>query len=142
MPQSFNERHILAIGQAICLLGDPIFRKKVDGLIEASRQAVAVSLWFQKTHLQPSLTYCAYFSMTRLADCSGSARTAGMDTQAGGSAAAPCRTSPARALANFVACRMAGDEPDLSWLACARGVRFCAHTQTLARFRTPSGPVF
>ena len=30
---------------------------------------------------------------------------------------------------------VAGDEPGLSRLACARGLRFCAHTRTLARVR-------
>jgi starch phosphorylase len=44
-------------------LGDPIFRKKVDGLMEASRQAAQAPAWFQKTHSQTALTCCAYFSM-------------------------------------------------------------------------------
>jgi glycogen phosphorylase len=44
-------------------LGDPIFRKTVDGLIESSRQAVAAPAWFQKAYPQTSLTCCAYFSM-------------------------------------------------------------------------------
>jgi glycogen phosphorylase len=44
-------------------LGDPIFRKKVDGLMEASRQAAQAPAWFQKTHSQTGLTCCAYFSM-------------------------------------------------------------------------------
>jgi starch phosphorylase len=44
-------------------LGDPIFRTKVDGLIEDCRQSVAAPAWLQKAHPQTSLTCCAYFSM-------------------------------------------------------------------------------
>ena len=45
------------------------------------------------------------------------------------------RAAPPGALADFAAGSVARDEPDLPWLACARGLRFCAHTRTLARFR-------
>ena len=92
----------------------------------------------QRTHgaASASHVYCSAFAAARLAGCSAAARTAGMDTQAGvRSASASRRAAPPRALDNFAACSMAGDEPDLSRLACARGLRFCAHTRTLARFR-------
>ncbi len=45
------------------VLADPVFRKKVDGLIEASRQAAAAPAWFQKSHQGTALTCAAYFSM-------------------------------------------------------------------------------
>ena len=45
------------------VLGDPAFRKRVDGLIDASRQASEVPGWFQKNHADTSLTCAAYFSM-------------------------------------------------------------------------------
>ncbi len=44
-------------------LADPAFRKNVNSLIEASRQAVAAPGWFQQKHSQASLTCVAYFSM-------------------------------------------------------------------------------
>ncbi len=44
-------------------LGDPIFRKNVDGLVQASRQAAEAPAWFQKSHSQSPLTCAAYFSM-------------------------------------------------------------------------------
>ena len=44
-------------------LGDPIFRKKVDGLSESCRQAANAPAWFQKNHAQAPLTCAAYFSM-------------------------------------------------------------------------------
>ena len=45
------------------VLADPVFREKVDGLIEASRQAAEALAWFQRTHSQSPLTCAAYFSM-------------------------------------------------------------------------------
>jgi len=45
------------------MLADPVFRKKVDGLVETRRQALAVPAWFQENHSQGSLTCAAYFSM-------------------------------------------------------------------------------
>jgi starch phosphorylase len=45
------------------VLGDPAFRKKVDGLIDASREATEAPAWFQKHHANKSLTCAAYFSM-------------------------------------------------------------------------------
>ncbi len=44
-------------------LGDPFLRKNVDGLVEASRQALRAPAWFQKSHSQTALTCAAYFSM-------------------------------------------------------------------------------
>ncbi|MGC9973129.1 MAG: alpha-glucan family phosphorylase [Bryobacteraceae bacterium] len=46
-----------------CVLGDPVFRKNVDDLVEASRQAARAPAWFQQNHSQGSLTCAAYFSM-------------------------------------------------------------------------------
>jgi glycogen phosphorylase len=45
------------------VLGDPAFRKRVDGLIDSSRQASEAPAWFQKHHADKSLTCVAYFSM-------------------------------------------------------------------------------
>jgi len=45
------------------VLGDPAFRKRVDGLIDASREAAEAPAWFQKNHADKSLTCVAYFSM-------------------------------------------------------------------------------
>jgi starch phosphorylase len=45
------------------MLADPVFRKKVDGLVETRRQALAAPAWFQRNHSQGSLTCAAYFSM-------------------------------------------------------------------------------
>jgi starch phosphorylase len=45
------------------VLADPGFRKKVDGLVEAGRQAVEAPAWFQKNHADAPLTSVAYFSM-------------------------------------------------------------------------------
>jgi glycogen phosphorylase len=42
---------------------DPIFRKRVDDLVRARRQAAKVSAWFQHNHSQAPLTCVAYFSM-------------------------------------------------------------------------------
>ena len=44
-------------------LADPVFRKSVDGLVEASRQATEAPAWFQRNHAQAPLTCAAYFSM-------------------------------------------------------------------------------
>jgi len=45
------------------VLGDPVFRKKVDGLVEASRQAAKAPAWFQRNHADARLTSIAYFCM-------------------------------------------------------------------------------
>src|ERR1700733_14575944 len=45
------------------LLADPVFRKNVDGFVEASRQAEKEPAWFQRNHPQAPLTTAAYFSM-------------------------------------------------------------------------------
>ena len=45
------------------VLADPGFRKNVDGLVRARRQAVAAPAWFQQNHAQGPLTCIAYFSM-------------------------------------------------------------------------------
>jgi starch phosphorylase len=42
---------------------DPIFRKSVDDLVQARRQAAEASAWFQHNHAQNPLTCVAYFSM-------------------------------------------------------------------------------
>jgi glycogen phosphorylase len=45
------------------VLGDPVFRKNVDRLVEASREAAKAPAWFQRNHSQAPLTCAAYFSM-------------------------------------------------------------------------------
>ncbi|MGA1997744.1 MAG: alpha-glucan family phosphorylase [Bryobacteraceae bacterium] len=45
------------------VLADPVFRKNVDGLVEASRQAAEAPAWFQQKHPEGPLTSVAYFSM-------------------------------------------------------------------------------
>jgi starch phosphorylase len=45
------------------VLSDPVFRKKVDGFVAASRQALEAPAWFQRNHAQAPLTTAAYFSM-------------------------------------------------------------------------------
>jgi glycogen phosphorylase len=45
------------------VLADPVFRKNVDGLVEAGRQAAEAPAWFQENHLHGCLTCAAYFSM-------------------------------------------------------------------------------
>ena len=45
------------------MLADPAFRKRVDGLVHARRQAANALAWFQHDHPQSSLTHVAYFSM-------------------------------------------------------------------------------
>jgi starch phosphorylase len=42
---------------------DPAFRKKVDALVQARRQAAKTPAWFQQDHPQSPLTCVAYFSM-------------------------------------------------------------------------------
>jgi starch phosphorylase len=45
------------------VLADPVFRKTVDGLVEASRQAAEAPAWLQRNHSEAALTCVAYFSM-------------------------------------------------------------------------------
>jgi starch phosphorylase len=45
------------------LSADPVFRKRVDDLIQAKNQATAAPAWFQQNHAQSPLTCAAYFSM-------------------------------------------------------------------------------
>ncbi len=45
------------------VLADPVFRKSVDGLVEAGRRAAEAPAWFQRNHSQAPLTCAAYFSM-------------------------------------------------------------------------------
>ncbi len=45
------------------VLADPTFRKNIDDLVQARRDAVAAPAWFQQTHPQAPLTCVAYFSM-------------------------------------------------------------------------------
>ncbi|MBI5591314.1 MAG: alpha-glucan family phosphorylase [Deltaproteobacteria bacterium] len=45
------------------VLADPVFRKKVDGLVQTRRQALEMPAWFQQNHSQGPLTCAAYFSM-------------------------------------------------------------------------------
>ena len=45
------------------MLADPAFRKKVDDLLQAKRQAAETPAWFQQQHPQAPLTCVAYFSM-------------------------------------------------------------------------------
>jgi starch phosphorylase len=45
------------------LSADPIFRKRLDGLIQARRQEAEAPAWFQQNHSQAPLTCVAYFSM-------------------------------------------------------------------------------
>ncbi len=42
---------------------DPVFRKRVDDLVQAKRQEARAPAWFQQNHLQAPLTAVAYFSM-------------------------------------------------------------------------------
>jgi|ERR1051326_342100 starch phosphorylase len=48
------------IGQ-VC--ADPLFRQKIDDLVQSRRQLIEAPTWFQKNHAQASLTGVAYFSM-------------------------------------------------------------------------------
>ena len=45
------------------VLGNPRFRKNVDGLVQTRRQSVEAPAWFQQNHSQSALTCAAYFSM-------------------------------------------------------------------------------
>ena len=45
------------------VLADPVFRKHVDGLVQATRQVAKAPAWFQNNHSNASLTCAAYFSM-------------------------------------------------------------------------------
>ena len=45
------------------VLADPEFRKKVDALVKARRQAAEAPAWFQQNYQQASLSCVAYFSM-------------------------------------------------------------------------------
>jgi starch phosphorylase len=42
---------------------DPVFRKRVDDLVQAMHQETETSAWFQQKHSRDSLTCVAYFSM-------------------------------------------------------------------------------
>jgi starch phosphorylase len=42
---------------------DPAFRKRVDALVRARRQAGQTPAWFRQTYPQSALTCVAYFSM-------------------------------------------------------------------------------
>ncbi len=44
-------------------LGDPEFRKKLDGLLEGRRKAAQAPAWFQQNHAPDALRAVAYFSM-------------------------------------------------------------------------------
>jgi starch phosphorylase len=44
-------------------LDDPVFRRKVDDLVETKRLEAEVPAWFQQRHPQNTLTSVAYFSM-------------------------------------------------------------------------------
>jgi starch phosphorylase len=45
------------------VLADPVFRDRVNDLINARRQATEAPAWFQRKHAQTPLTCVAYFSM-------------------------------------------------------------------------------
>ena len=45
------------------VLADPAFRKNVDGLVQARRDAAGAPAWFQQTYPQSQLGCVAYFSM-------------------------------------------------------------------------------
>src|SRR5512144_2598301 len=45
------------------VLSDPVFRKRVEGLLKANREAMNRPAWFQQNHSQSPLTCAAYFSM-------------------------------------------------------------------------------
>jgi starch phosphorylase len=45
------------------VLADPGFRKSIDDLLQARRQAAETPAWFQKSHPQSPLSCVAYFSM-------------------------------------------------------------------------------
>ena len=45
------------------VLSDPVFRNKVDRLVQTRRRTVEAPAWFQQQHSQAPLTCIAYFSM-------------------------------------------------------------------------------
>jgi glycogen phosphorylase len=45
------------------VLADPVFRKTVNDLVDASRKAAEAPAWFQRNHADAPLTCAAYFSM-------------------------------------------------------------------------------
>ena len=45
------------------VLADPVYRKNVDGLLAAGRQAAETPAWFQRNHTGGPLACAAYFSM-------------------------------------------------------------------------------
>ena len=45
------------------VLGDPVFRKQVDDLVQTRRQALKTTAWFQQKHAPDALTCVAYFSL-------------------------------------------------------------------------------
>ena len=45
------------------VLADPVFRNKVDRLVQTRRRTVEAPAWFQQQHSQAPLTSIAYFSM-------------------------------------------------------------------------------
>lgn len=45
------------------VLADPIFRNKIDALVQAKKQAAEAPAWFQQHHPDTPLTCVAYFSM-------------------------------------------------------------------------------
>jgi len=45
------------------MLADPVFRKKVDALVKARREAAEAPAWFQQNYQRTSLSCVAYFSM-------------------------------------------------------------------------------
>ena len=55
--QTVSRRHLERV------LAEPAFRKSVDDLLRAKRQAAETPAWFQQRHPQAPLTCVAYFSM-------------------------------------------------------------------------------
>ncbi len=45
------------------VLSDPVFRKKVDALIQSREHEASAPAWFQQNYKQTHLTCIAYFSM-------------------------------------------------------------------------------
>ena len=45
------------------VLADPVFRERVDHLVQSTRETLAAPAWFQQNHSQSPLTCVAYFSM-------------------------------------------------------------------------------
>jgi starch phosphorylase len=45
------------------VLADPVFRQKLDSLVESSRQMAQAPAWFQQSHAETPLACVAYFSM-------------------------------------------------------------------------------